>query len=598
MSALHLNENRSSASPSSKAPIISHPQDFRVLGRCSDHDPLASAHDLNASTSGQSGSGLVRPLARSQTASSPLGTRPAKRILQSSSSSALVSTTRCKGGSPIRKTVSSTNKLSRSVTSLLGSGALVQNKSSNVTGTDDSCSRSRITRSKTKNVFAKFAGVLSDTFTTKGNRKEDKSYDATNETTSVGDVKPAQIIDGLPLPRLALAPLPLINRGISSSRHPSVCEDINFETIKATRMTGRVGRFGRTPAVARKRLTIVDEVTFQEDSTADDPFSDSASRHNSPGSDAKLNHGDDKALNLPDPFEAERLLETNMDAILNTPPVGFSTPRRRSRSSWIRCPTPTRGPKAPSFDGSDLITFSDAGSPVQSDRRCKIPVMRGSPVRKLAYEETADLESLQQGGRGFCDGGRESSDSTRLSSYPPGSTIRHVPRSMGRLTDVPVLSAPDVQQSRAFPIARKKHPSPSKVQLEMYGKFMDNNLALGVFHDPDELGLSFEAPPTSSAMLSPRDANRLIRGSGATESNIDLVKDFDGHGSRLTSMNTRSRIPQPVKKMTRSRTETTLAKDFYPANAGDMSTEDELQWDLSAYKLGHRCNHCGSMNKQ
>lgn len=169
---------------------------------------------------------------------------------------------------------------------------------------------------------------------------------------------------------------------------------------------------------------------------------------------------------------------------------------------------------------------------------------------------------------------------------------------MGRLTDVPVLSVPGVQQSMAFPIARKKHPSPSKVQLEMYGKFMDSNLALGVFQDPDELGLSFEAPPTSSEILSPRDANRLMRGSGTTASNIDLGKDFDGHGNRLASTNTRSRIPQPVKKMTRSRTETTLAKDFYPANAGDMSTEDELQWDLSAYKLGNRCNHCGSMNKQ
>lgn len=491
------------------------------------------------------------------------------------------------------------------MTSLLGTGALVHAKSNNVvTGTDDSLPRSKITRSKTKNVFAKFAGVISDTFTPKSNRKEDKSYDATNEATSVGNVKPPQIIDGLPLPRLALAPLPLTNHGVSNNRHSSVRDDMNFDAMQAARMTGRVGRLGRTnPAVARKRLTIVDEVTFHEDSSVKDPFSDSASSHASPGSDVELeNRVHAKTLGLMDPFEAERLFDSNTDALLNTPPVGFSTPRRRSRSSWIRCPTPTRGPRALSFNGSDLITFSDAGSPAHSDRRCSmIPVLRGSPVRKSAQKEgSIDQENLPRGGGRILHGrGRGSSDSTRLSSYPPGSTIRHVPRSMGRLTDVPVLAAPDVQQgSGAFPILRKKHPSPSKIQLEMYGQLMENNLALGVFQDPDELGLSFEAPSSSPEMLSPRDANRLMRGSGTTVSNIDLRKDFDGHGNPLASTSSRSRIPQPVKKMPRSRTETMLAKDFYPAHAGDMSTEDELQWDFLPYQLDHRCNHCGNMNKQ
>lgn len=507
-------------------------------------------------------------------------------MLQSSSSSALTSA-RYKGGSPISKVGNGADKISHSVTSVLDSSA----------NTDDSGGRSKLTRSKTKNMFAKVAGAFSDHFNTKGNRKEEKGYNAVNETTSVCDVKPAQIIDGLPLPRLVLAPLPLTNHGPSSSRHPSVSENMNFEMAKAARMTGRAGRYGRTPNVARKRLTIVDEVTFPEDGPPDDPFSDAASSHSSAGPDVEVNYGHGKALNLTDPFEAERLLDSNTDGILNTPPVGFSTPRRRSRTSWIRCPTPTRGPKAPSPDGSDLIEFSDAGSPVKSERRRKISIVHGSPLSKQVLKETTGKENIHQEGRGFNDGGRESSDSTRLSSYPPGSTIRHVPRSMGRLTDVPVLSAPFVQDNKTFPIATKKHPSPSKVQLELYGKFMENNLALGVFQDPDELGLSFETPHTSPEMLSPRDTNRLMRGNGTSVSNVDLRKDFVGHGSRIASLDTRSRIPQPVKKISRARTETTLAKNFYPANASDMSTEDELQWDSSAHNIGHRCNHCGSMNK-
>lgn len=508
-------------------------------------------------------------------------------MLQSSSSSALTSTTRYKGGSPIRKARSGADNLSHSVTSVLQSTANANN----------SGSRSKLTRPKTKNVFAKVAGVISDRFNTKGNRKEDKGYNAINESVSVGDVKPAQIIDGLPLPRLVLASLPLTNQAPSSSRHISMSESMNLEMDKAARITGRAGRYGRAPAVSRKRLTIVDEATFPEDGPSDGLFYDAASTHSSAGTDEDLNNGREKALQSTDPFEAERLLDANTDGILNTPPVGFSTPRRRSRTSWIRCSTPTRGSKAPLFDSSDLIEFSDAGSPVKSERHRKISTIHGSPLRKPMLKETTGTDDSQHEGRGFYDGGRESSDSTRLSSYPPGSTIRHVPRSMGRLMEVPVLSAPFAQDNETFPIARKKHPSPSKVQLELYGNFMENNLALGVFQDPDELGLSFETPYTSPGMLSPRDTNCVMRGNGTSTSNIDVQKDFVGLGSRIISLDTRSRIPQPVKKVSRARTETTLAKNLYPVNAGDMSTEDELQWDSSAHTFGHRCNHCGSMNK-
>lgn len=589
LDVLHKNDNCSSSRSFSRAQSFAFPHDLSNSSGPAERNHLVNLTD-------QSGSGFFQPLARSQTASSPLGGRSARRVLQSSSSSALTSTTRYKGGSPIRKAVSSADKVSHSVTSVLGSSAQVLGKSA--TGAEDPGGRSKLTRSKTKNVFAKFAGVISDHFGTKGSRREDKSHDATNGSTSMGDTKPAQIIDGLPLPRLALAPLPLTNRGISGNRHSSVSENMNVEMAKAARMAGRPYRPGRTPTMSRKRLTIVDEVTFQEGSPPDDPFSDSASSPPSVENDMESKDDHGKILDLADPFQAERLLDTNTDAILDTPPVGFSTPRRRSRSSWVRCATPTRGPKAfSSADCSDLIDLSDGTSSSKEDRQRKIPIILGSPVKGPVKAEAASQDSAHQDGRNLYDRGHELPDSTRLSSYPPGSTIRPVPRSMGRLTDVPVLSAPSFQQSGPFPVTRKKHPSPSKVQLEMYGQYMESNLAIGVFQDPDELGMSFEAPQASPEMLSPRDVNRLMCGSGATVSNIDLRKDFVGHGNGSGSSNTRSRIPQPVKKVSRSRTETALAKDFYAANAGDMSTEDELQWDSSEYQIGHRCTHCGSMNK-
>lgn len=441
----------------------------------------------------------------------------------------------------------------------------------------------KLTRSKTKNMFVKFAGLISSTFTNKGNRKEDRSYDATNESISVGEVKPAHIINGPPLPRLVLDPLPITTS--TMRKRPSSSEDINFEMFKEPKMTGRVRKSSRLPAITKKRLTIVDEVGFDEDCPPDDPFSNYASSHRSADPDVEAKKSQNTALNLADPFEAERLLDSNTDAILNTPPVGFSTPRRRSRSYGVRCPTPTRGPKDPSFDGSDLITFSDAGSPAKYEQRLEISHVSGSPARKPIQGENPGQQSEE----------KSLFDLTRLSSYPPGSTIRHVPRSIGRLVDVPVLSAPATQQNGLFLVNKKKHPSPSKVQLEMYGKFMENNLALGVFQDPDELGLSFAAPSPSPQMLSVRDANRMMRGGGTTTSKNGQRKSHISYENPVLSSTLKSRIPQPIKQVSRSRTETTLAKKFYPANADDMSTEDELQWDES--KIGQRCIHCGSMNK-
>lgn len=589
--ALYSNEHCSSSSPGRASGVV-FSQRLNIPYGSAERGSVPYTQESFTDSPGQRGIGLLRPLTRSPTTSFALASRPARRILQSSSSSALTSTARYQGGSSIRRFGSAADKVSHSVTSVLGPDAQIIKKRD--TGTDDLGGRSKLARSKTKHVFAKFAGVISDHFSTKGSHREDKSHDTTNETTSAAEAKPAQIIDGLPLPRLTLAPLSLTNRAMPNYRHSSMSEDMNVEMHKAAMMTGRAVR---PPAVARKRLTIVDEVTIQDGSLDENPFSDSASSHPSAETGVELKGGSGKAPTLTDPFQAERILDTNVDAILDTPPVGFSTPRRRSHSSWVHQLTPTRPPKTSSSDSSDLIDLSDSGSSIKTDRQRRIPIILGIPVRGPVSDGVSSQSSTHHDGQDLHNRGPEMSDSTRLSSYPPGSTIRHVPRSMGRLTEVPVLSVHRFQQNNTFPIARKKHPSPSKVQLELYGKYMENNLALGVFHDPDELGLSFETPQSSPGMLSPRDTNHLMRGGDTTFSNIDLRQDFFGHGNRLGSSNTRSRIPQPVKKVYRPRTETALAKSLYPANVGDMSSEDELHWDPSAYKIGHRCNHCGSMNK-
>lgn len=526
------------------------------------------------------GNNLVRPITKPQTAPSLSIGHPTRLILQSSSSFGSGNTRRYKGNSPIRKADGNPKKLSHSVTSILTS---TQDASGSTIDTEDSGGPSKISRFRTKKVFAKFTGVISDHFTTKSARRDDKVYSSTKSTR--------QIVNGLPLPRLPLASLPLPNQDISSSTYDSTTENASTITKKASLMTGRTID---VPSVARKRLTMVDEAVFQKGNPLEDPFSDSSSNHQSTEFGLKCRQRYRGISSLADPFQAERILETNVDAVLAIPPIGCSTPRRRPRPG-ARCSTPTRGIKDMSNDDSGHILQSPYASPTKSNRQRKISVICESPVTGVEQLETNGRDIIHGDSTASYHKTAKSSDSTRLSSYPPGSTIRHVPRSMGRLHDALALPAPTTHQSRPQSLARKKHPSPSKGQLEIYGKYMEKNLARGVFQDPDELGMSFEISQPSLEMLSPRDTNRLMRGPAI--SNIDLRKEYISHGNKLSVKKTRSRIPKPVKQISRSRTETVLARDFYPANKGDMTTEDELQWDSSAHRIGHCCNHCGSGNQ-
>ncbi|ROV96804.1 hypothetical protein VMCG_07875 [Cytospora schulzeri] len=461
-------------------------------------------------------------------------------------------------------------KISHSVTSVL---AAASDSSGRVSGSLGSTCASKMARFKKNKMFAKFAGALSEHFSAKGSRKDDKS----------GGTRILPLSD---------------NEASGTSVDCRFSGDDSFGKDKARPDSGR--------SIPREYLMPVGEVGFHNGQPLDDPFSELSSGHLSTEFDARLKsvqvHGSasQHASTAPvsDPFLTERIMDTSANSILKTPPVGCSTPRTRGRS-LILCKSPTKGPQASSNPASEVHMFSPGGPPTSPQKRREVAIICESPTRISTLSDTDPKSNASGDSTRSPSKVRESCDSTRLSSYPPGSTIRHVPRSMGRLTEFSDLSIPTSVRRRSPLVGTKKHPSPSKVQLDLYGELIEKNLALGVFKDPDELAMSFDSPrSTNSPALSPRDKNRLMKGSAA--SNVDLRKNYKSQGLYPgVSTKSRSRIPQPVKLLPRSRTEMALARDFLPANHSNLTTEDELQWDSSEYKVGRgrgsRCYHCGSM---
>lgn len=560
-------------------PKLSHKSSKRNLRSATRYSPKPSPR--------RSSDTLTRPFPKSQTSSFLSIGRRNRCPPQSSSHSVGGIAPRFEGNSPIRKGGSNTNKFGHSLTSAL---VATQDFDGAASDSVECAGPLKKSVSKSKNVFSKFTDVLIDHFGPKASRRRGKPEGNTRAQSAASDNSSRPIVHDLPPERLALPQLNLPSQLSSDTMLDSQRE---AENMKKEKVRSLMGTDDANLFVASKRLTVVDEaVDFQSGQPMDDPFSElSPSRRSSTGFEARLRSGqgsrDDTALM--DPFQAERILETSLDAILTTPPVGCSTPRRQSRT-FSRCESPTRKSHDRPGDTFDLTNLM----PAKPLRRTKANPLREHPLKvkivsKPGQNDSSGVEKNNSGSQNLV-----SSDSTRLSSFPPGSTIRRVPRSMGRLKDVPALPAATAEGARRQPLARKKHPSPSKGQLEMFGQYMEKNLALGVFQDSDELGMSFSSPQGNKATLSPRDTNRLIRSPAVSD--LDIRKDCSGHSNRPGLSRSHSRIPQPVRQLSRSRTETAVARDFYPAEKGD-STVDELQWDLSAYKISHRCNHCGSVNE-
>lgn len=566
-------------------PAIPHKSSKRNLHSAT--SSRSATGDFSQSSIMRSVEGLVRPLPRSKVSSFRSLDRGTRSVTKSSSGSFLSTSGRFKGGSPSQKGNNEVRKIACSATS-----ALVT--STNFTGDaidpTEAAGPLRTSRSKTKNLFAKFTGVLAGHFGPKRSRKYGK-LDNTSVKSAGSDVSPKQIAHGIRLGKSAHPPLTNFNEHIVGTKLQSQCEAGNMQKQKIrSSIRGTI----TSSSMATKRLTIVDEVGIHSGPTMEDPFSESSSGQHTTEFEARLRsrQSDQDGASPMDPFQAENILGTSVDAILSTPPIGCSTPRYQSQSS-TRCESPTQVSRDHSKDTSDLISLTPAKPP----RRPKTLTLRESPYHaNIGHRPKVSSHGgnrkpalgLQMSG---------SSDVTRLSSYPPGSTIRHVPRSMGRLKEVTSLpvSTTESLQVRRQPLTRKKHPSPSKGQLEMFGKHMEKNLSLGVYKDSDELGMSFNSPQASADTLSPRDTNQSMT-RGLADGNINLNKDYTSPGDQTGLTKSRSRIPQPVRQLSRSRTDTVFARDFYPANKGDCSV-DELQWDLSAYKTGQRCVQCGSMSR-
>lgn len=532
---------------------------------------------------------LICPIPISQSVSSHFTGCANRQVSQSTNGTAgHTGSIRFKGGSPIRKGPRSPCKITHSVTTVL---ARSHDYACNATGSTNSSGSLKPSRSKTRNVFAKFAEVLTEHFSSKSFRKGDRAIEPTELAVTSCEANTQDIIGGRPLTRASWTPLPIPVPNVTNTKITSLVSDEvkEHETASLSKCRAKAGQ-----ATARKRLTIVDEVDFHNGTSLEDPFSESSSGQHTTEFEARLKSKKDHRGGpvSTDPFQAENILDSSVDAILTTPPVGCSTPRLQILSP-SQCETPTHSPREPDHV-ADLISFSPREPSTDLEQRRKVPNVRAGSRK----ENQPPKDNRKRGPTANPKSGPEnstSSDATRLSSFPPGSTIRHVPRSMGRLTDMRTSPTSNVERTKTLLLRRKKHPSPSKGQLELFGKYMENNLAMGAFKDADELGMSFSSPHPGTSTLSPRDTNRLMR--NTANNGIDLRADYTNHVKHTAFPKSRSRIPQPVKQLSRSRTNTAFARDFIPVNKGDSTMGDELQWDASEYKIGHRCNHCGSTNK-
>ncbi|POS74579.1 hypothetical protein DHEL01_v207021 [Diaporthe helianthi] len=538
----------------------------------------------------RSADGLVRPLPKLRS-SSHVGSET-RQIMQSTSVSPSKQPDHFSGRGTILKSGSYPDKANHPFASAFAGKEDLLGSATDATGFATLPKVSRLRKNK---VFAKFATALSDHFGKQENRKD--AGDSTSESQSVlGKEVIKPILHSLPLDRLTLAQLPLPDIEANSVSADGLSNERG--SLEHYRGSVPVSKSQTALSIPRKRLTMVEGSPPLED-----PFSEERSGRQSTEFEARLRTaqafgvpgGPGPAVSLSDPFLTEAIMDTSNNSILKTPPMGSSTPRNQVQNQIVARAS-IRGAQAVPGTIIELAVVPRDGQATSPPKRHKLAATFNSPT-KLNNSHGCDQRDI-----GTCSPSkaRGSSDSTRLSSFPPGSTIRHVPRSMGRLHGLPDLAA-SAARRKSPKVGRKKHPSPSKRDLDLYGKFMEENVGLGVFKDTDELAMSFNScTATNSPALTPRDKNNLIRGSN--DRYCDSGKSFSPKGPAAGfGTKSRSRIPQPVGQSARSRTETACARDFAPVNHGDSTGEDELQWNSSTYIVGRgredRCQRCGSTSE-
>ena len=165
---------------------------------------------------------------------------------------------------------------------------------------------------------------------------------------------------------------------------------------------------------------------------------------------------------------------------------------------------------------------------------------------------------------------------------------------MRRLTDpaAQFLRRPGPDQTSSP--GRKKHPSPSKSDLEHLELQLRRRMHLNtsspspVKEEDDELALSVHCAEPKD-VLGTRDKNTVVRGSLPANLEADRMVQH-GHGkprhTTLPAKRTNSRIPRPIQRTQQPRSNDEFVHPAYPVADTDKSDLDELQWDDSAYQLG------------
>ncbi|PSR76857.1 hypothetical protein BD289DRAFT_168165 [Coniella lustricola] len=466
----------------------------------------------------------------------------------------------------------------RSVTTALLAS---QEPSKGAKSATDATGSAKVVRSRTKNVLTKLTGAFADRFKsiTGSRKREHRAIVSVNATEMLAA---SLAVQGM------IPSKPSSNEGHSSARSSDAAtilqaDDIGHRDSESDK--------SMECDAEEKPIMMVYEPQMCCSQGLEDPFTDSLSGNVLDDLRSRTKASKDTKMTTPstDPFQTERILETNVDAILMSPPIGYSTPRRPA-AYLPRYKTPSKLPRELAHHKSSTMALSSKyplasgkgqdGSNTQA-HESKHQVLQNDPSweTRARMHKPKTKNAIPRG-----------TGATRQSSYPPSSTDTRVPRSVSSRQADAKMPLHRAARANDRTLTRKKHPSPSKGQLEFFGKCMDKSLAMGRFAESDEPDPSASSSHTRLYTLSPRDKNRLARHSKSLLSN-----DHGSTNKSSAASKRQTRIPKPVRQLSRSRI--ARASDFYPPNKDDSPTDDELQWETSEYKIGHRCSNCGSINK-
>jgi hypothetical protein len=484
-------------------------------------------------------SGLTRPLPQSRTTF--MGQRKSGEARLPSSASVPLRriATQLDGRLPAQRKpgTADAEEINQKVMAMLAATNALKPQESNQ---PDSPAPSKISRMMSSKVFSKVTTAL-ERFHSKGSAKESKIR---------GTIKHPFPVDIRGEITSENAPAPIQNESPISSIEIRLNEGSNLNKSKVKQIVGG-GRVFRKP--------VAEDGKSLRGSSCEDPFAETGSMGRTP---TRFEHrlktgtesGDDSSvLHTPgNPFESENGFDTDLNGVLSSSPLAWSTPRIVVQRPYSVEDSPTKPGKAMNLrGGGDELLINDA----EGDEEV------------LPH---ANVEPLTLCERRLGDGAK------RLSHNSVDLSVR----------------VNDDEPQRM-----KKHPSPSKEVLEnlerefqTYAELQKLQLGGALLEDKDELANSFVPPSGSARVLSPRDKNRLMKhcSSSTADSDSSSIQTLPTrkHTSARPQSLIPSRIPRPVEAA-KLRPKTRFGLLSCPAQAGAMEV-DELQWDVATFSLGPR----------